>query len=232
MLQAFAVERGAAGRAAEHEALGPGIGRGPDQIADPLEAEHRVVDEHRDHVHAVRRIGRAGGDERRHRAGFGDAFFEQLAVFGFLVERELIGIDRLVELADVRVDADLAEQAFHAERPRFVGHDRHDVLADLLVAQQVAQQADEAHRGRHFLAGAFAHELGHRLFVVGQPRHFHRHRLGRPRRHRAAQRLRGARGGTSFPGCLRAGDRTAPRPLARPKSECRTACGTRAALLR
>ena len=88
MLQAFAVERGAAGRAAEHEALGPRVGGGPDQVADPLEAEHRVVDEHRDHVHAVRRVGGAGGDERRHRAGFGDAFFEQLAVFRFLVERE------------------------------------------------------------------------------------------------------------------------------------------------
>ena len=152
------------------------VGGGPDQVADPLEAEHRVVDEHRNHVHAVRRVGRARRDERRHRARFGDAFFEQLAVFRFLVERELIGIDRLVELADVRVDADLAEQAFHAERARFVGHDRHDVLADLLVAQQIAEQPHEAHRRRHFLAGAFAHELGHRLFVVGEPRHFHRHR--------------------------------------------------------
>ncbi len=171
VLQAFAVERGAAGRAAEHEAFGAGIGGGPDQVADPLEAEHRVVDEHRDHVHAVRRVRRAGGDERRHRAGFGDAFFEELAVFRFLVERELIGIDRLVKLADVGVDADLAEQAFHAERARFVGHDRHDVLADLLVAQQVAEQADEAHRRGHFLAGTLADELGHRLFVIGQARH-------------------------------------------------------------
>ncbi len=63
MLQAFAVERGATGGAAEQEAFGPHVGRGPDQIADPLEAEHRVVDEERNHVDAVRAIGRAGGIE-------------------------------------------------------------------------------------------------------------------------------------------------------------------------
>ena len=50
VLQAFAVERGAAGGAAEQEALGPAVGGGPDQVADPLEAEHRVVDEQRNHV--------------------------------------------------------------------------------------------------------------------------------------------------------------------------------------
>ena len=84
VLQAFAVERRAAGGAAEHEALGPRVGRRPNQVADPLEAEHRVVDEHRDHVHAVRRVSRAGGDERRHRARLGDPFFEELAVLASL----------------------------------------------------------------------------------------------------------------------------------------------------
>ena len=54
VLQAFAVERRAAGRAAEDKALRAGIGGGPNEIADPLEAEHRIVNEHGDHVHAVR----------------------------------------------------------------------------------------------------------------------------------------------------------------------------------
>ena len=47
--------------------------------------------------------------------------------FASLVVEQRVGVDRLVELADVRVDADLAEQRFHAERARLVGHDRHDV---------------------------------------------------------------------------------------------------------
>ena len=85
VLQPFAGERRAAGGAAEQEARGARVGGGPDQVADPLEAEHRVVDEERNHVDAVRGVGGAGGDERRHRAGFGDAFFENLAVLRFLV---------------------------------------------------------------------------------------------------------------------------------------------------
>ena len=85
VLQAFAVERGAAGGAAEQEAPAAHVGGGPDQVADALEAEHRVVDVERDHRHAVVGVGGARGDERRHRAGFGDALFENLAVLGLAV---------------------------------------------------------------------------------------------------------------------------------------------------
>ena len=50
VLQAFAVERGATRSASDQEALGPHVGRSPDQITDSLEAEHRVVNEERNHV--------------------------------------------------------------------------------------------------------------------------------------------------------------------------------------
>ena len=75
-------------------------------------------------------------------------FFEDLAVLRFLVVEQRVHVDRLVELADVRVDADRAEQRFHAERARLVGDDRHDQLADLLVAQQLRQHPHEHHRRR------------------------------------------------------------------------------------
>src|SRR5690348_13751878 len=101
MLKTFAVKRRAAECTAKEKTLRAGVGSRPDQIADPLEAEHRVVDEHGDHVHTMRRIRRASRDERRHRTSFRDPFFEQLAVLRFLVERELVGIDRLVELTEV-----------------------------------------------------------------------------------------------------------------------------------
>ena len=53
VLQAFAGQRGAAGRAAQQEPAAAHVAGRPDQVADPLEAEHRVVDEERDHADAV-----------------------------------------------------------------------------------------------------------------------------------------------------------------------------------
>jgi hypothetical protein len=49
VLQAFAVERGAAGGAAEQEAARLHVAGRPGQVADALEAEHRVVDVERHH---------------------------------------------------------------------------------------------------------------------------------------------------------------------------------------
>ncbi len=51
---------------------------------------------------------------------------------------------RLVELALAGVDAELAEQALHAEGARFVGDDGHDALAELGMFEQQGQHADEA----------------------------------------------------------------------------------------
>ena len=156
VLQAFAGESGAAGGAAQQEAARAHVGGRPDQVADPLEAEHRVINEERNRVDAVVGVRGAGGDERAHRAGFGDAFFENLAVLGFLVIKERVHVDRLIELADTRVDADLAEQRFHAEGAGLVGNDGDDQLADFRIAQQLRQQAHENHGGRNFAAvGSF-----------------------------------------------------------------------------
>ena len=155
MLQAFAVERGAAGGGAEQEALGPDVARQPHQVADALEAEHRVVDVERHHVHAVRRVGRARRDERRHRTGLGDAFFENLPVLRLVVVEQRLAVHRLVKLALGRINPDLAEQRVQAEGARFVGNDRHDLPADRLVAQQHAQQPHERHRRGRFACRAF-----------------------------------------------------------------------------
>ena len=58
-------------------------------------------------------------------------------------------VDRLVALAERRVDADLLEQRVHAEGPRLVRDDRHDPGPELLVANEVAQDPGEDHRRRH-----------------------------------------------------------------------------------
>src|SRR6266566_174441 len=109
----------------------------PDLIAGALHAEHRVEDVERQHLLAVGRVARARRGERRHRARFGDAFLEDLAVDSLAVRKKRLGVDRLVALPERRVDPDLLEQRVHAEGARLVGDDRHDALADVLVAQQI-----------------------------------------------------------------------------------------------
>ncbi len=136
VLQPFAVERGAAGGAADEEAARAHVARRPGEIADALEAEHRIVDVERDHRHVRRRVGRRRRDPGGHRARLVDAFLEHLARLVLLVVHELVGVLRPVELADLAEDAELAEHALHAEGAAFVGHDRHDALADGLVAQE------------------------------------------------------------------------------------------------
>ncbi|MNR44574.1 hypothetical protein D3C85_1633350 [compost metagenome] len=76
MLQAFAAQGGPAGGRPQQNAPGALVGGGPDQVADPLEAEHRVVDVHRQHRLAMHRIGGGRRDPGRQGAGFGDAFFQ------------------------------------------------------------------------------------------------------------------------------------------------------------
>ena len=98
--------------------------------------------------HAVVGVAGARRDPRRDRARLADALLEDLALAVLAVVHHLVVIDRLVELALRGVDAELAEQALHAEGARLVRHDRHDARAELRVAQQRGQDAHERHRGR------------------------------------------------------------------------------------
>ena len=174
------------GGAAEQEAARAHVARRPCQIAHALETEHRIEDVERNHRNAVRAVGRGRRDPRRHRARLVDAFLQNLAGLVLLVEHQLLGVLRRVELADVRIDGELAEHAFHAEGARFVGHDRHHQLADLLVAHQRRQDAHERHGSGHLasLAGRLEQGLERR-----QRRHFERRRFAPPRRQVAAERL-------------------------------------------
>ena len=167
VLQPLAEQRRASGGGRHQEAARPGVGGLPDEVADPLETEHRIEREERQHRHAAGGVRRAGGDEARHRAGLGDALLEDLPLDRLGVAEQQVVVDRLVLLALRGVDVQLAEQGVHAERAGLVGDDRHDPRADVRVAAEPAQQAGEAHRGRHLLPVRPATQLGERL-VVGQ----------------------------------------------------------------
>src|SRR3974377_612284 len=99
VLQALTRKSGTTRSSAEQEAAGAHIGRSPDKICDALEAEHRVVDEKRNRIHAVRGITGARGDERSHRASFGNSLFEDLPILGFFVVEQRVHVDGFILLA-------------------------------------------------------------------------------------------------------------------------------------
>ena len=184
MLQTFAVQRGAAGGATKQEAARAQVARRPGQVADALEAEHRIEDVERDHHLRVVGIRRCRRNPRRHRTGFIDAFLQDLAALVFLVEHQLIGILRRIELADMGIDAQLAEHAFHAKSTRLVRHDGHHTFADFLVADDGVENAHKGHRRREFALFA-AFQL---RFECRQGRYFQRLDLALARRQRTAHR--------------------------------------------
>ena len=146
VLQAFSVERRSPGRRAEQETARATIAGRPGEIADALKTEHRVEDVERNHRKFVIRIRGSGRNPRRDRAGLVDAFLQDLPELVFAIPHELLGVLRVVELADRRVDPELAEHAFHAEGTRFVGDDRHDARSDLAIARDRIEDANEGHR--------------------------------------------------------------------------------------
>ncbi len=167
VLESFAGERGAPRRAAEQKAARAHVGRGPDKIRDALEAEHRVIDEERNRIDSVRRVGRARSDARSHRAGFGDAFFQNLAVLRFFVIKQRVYVHWLILLADAGINAGGTEKRFHAKGASFVRNDWHDEFADLRILEHLAKHSHERHGRGNFPAVAAFQEFPEEFVVVG-----------------------------------------------------------------
>ena len=130
------------------------VARRPRQIADALEPEHRVENVERNHVDPVAGVGGGRRDPGTRGARLADPLLEDLPVARLAVEHELVGVLRLVELALVGVDSELAEQPLHAERARLVGDDGYDEAADVRIAGERGEDAHERHRGRHLAPAA------------------------------------------------------------------------------
>ena len=147
VLEALAVQAGPAGRRAKHEAAPTRVGQRPGLVAGPLEPEHRVEDVEGQHRLTVRRVGRGGCLEGRHRARFGDPLLQHLAILRLAIGEDQLRVNRLVVLALAGIDPDLLEERIQAKRARLVGDDRDHPLAEPRVAHEVPEELREDHRG-------------------------------------------------------------------------------------
>ena len=202
VLEAFALQCGASCRGAQQESTGAHVAGGPQQVREPMEAEHRVVDEEGEHGLAPGGVGGARGGEARHRARLGDAFFQDLTVGGFLVAEQEIGVDGFVALAAGCVDLVPSEQGVDTEGARLVGNDRHDARTEARIAQQVAQQPGERPGGRcgHLLPGAGSTAPGRRRRLAASSRRVSRAALGDDRPRLRRRSIRYSYSGESTPG--------------------------------
>ena len=141
MLQAFTIQGGASRCATEQEAACLHITSRPSQIADALEAKHRVVHIERHHDAVAGGVAGSCRNPAAHTARFVDTFLQDLTGFIFLVVHHLVFVDRRVLLTSGVINTDLAEQAFHAEGAGFVDQDGHHTWAEGLVTQQLRQKA-------------------------------------------------------------------------------------------
>ena len=185
MLQALAVEGGAAGGGADEEASGAAVPRRPAEVPHPLEAEHGIEDIEGDERVVVDAVGGGRRQPGRERAGLGDALLQHLAFDVLAVIHHQIGVGGVIQLPHRGIDAYLPEHTLHAEGAGLVGDDGHHPLAYLLVFEQGREHPHEGHGGGEF---ALTAALGLVLEQV-EIRHFQGIGLVAALRHRAAEGL-------------------------------------------
>ena len=155
VLQTFAVQGSTTGSPANQEAASLLIASRPAQIADTLEAEHRVVDVERDHRQVVGAVRGRSSQPGCACAQLVDPFLQNLAFLVFFVVSNLLTVLRGILLAVRAVNTDLTEQTFHTEGTRFVGDDRHQTIFDRLILQHHVKGANESDSGRDFFVLLF-----------------------------------------------------------------------------
>jgi len=99
MLQTLTIQSGATRCAAQQETTGTHITGSPGKVTNTLKTEHGIKNEERDHWHAI--VGVTGGrrNPRRHGAGLGNAFLQNLALGVLFVEHQLVRIYRCIKLS-------------------------------------------------------------------------------------------------------------------------------------
>ena len=155
VLQTFAVQGGTTGSTADQEATRLLVTSRPAQIADTLEAEHRVIDVERNHRQIVGAVRGRRCQPGTPSAQLVDPFLQNLTFLVFFIVSNLLAVLRGVLLTVRAVNTNLTEQTFHTESTRFVGDDRHQTIFDRLVLQHHVQSTNESDSGRDLFALLF-----------------------------------------------------------------------------
>ena len=155
VLQTFAVQGGTTGSTADQEATRLLVASRPAQIANTLEAEHRVIDVERDHRQIVGAVRGRRCQPGTTCAQLVDPFLQNLTFLVFFIVSNLLAVLRGVLLTVRAVNTNLTEQTFHTESTRFVGDDRYQTIFDRLVLQHYVQGTNESDSGRDLFALLF-----------------------------------------------------------------------------
>src|SRR5690606_29178650 len=118
---AFTSQRRTPGRCADQKASRPLVGSSPDQVANTLKTEHRVINIEGQHGKIMDRITGARCHPRADGTRLVDALLKNLPVPGLVVAEDGADIFRLIALPHAGVDTKLLEQVGHTKSPRFVG---------------------------------------------------------------------------------------------------------------
>lgn len=155
VLQTFTVQGGTTGSTADQEATRLLVASRPAQIADTLEAEHRVIDVERNHRQIVGAVRGRRCQPGTTCAQLVDPFLQNLTFLVFFIVSNLLAVLRGVLLTVRAVNTNLTEQTFHTESTRFVGDDRYQTIFDRLVLQHYVQGTNESDSGRDLFALLF-----------------------------------------------------------------------------
>src|SRR5699024_6877530 len=150
-----AVQGGTTGSTADQEATRLLVASRPAQIANTLEAEHRVIDVERDHRQIVGAVRGRRCQPGTTCAQLVDPFLQNLTFLVFFIVSNLLAVLRGVLLTVRAVNTNLTEQTFHTESTRFVGDDRYQTIFDRLVLQHYVQGTNESDSGRDLFALLF-----------------------------------------------------------------------------
>ena len=163
VLQALAIESGAARSAPQQEAARLHIARRPSQVANALQTEHGVIniEGHHDAVAGAVRGGRR--NPAAHTASFVDALLQNLTGFVLFVVHDLVFIHRGVQLPLRVVNTHLTEQTFHTKGTGLIHQNGHYPWPYLSVTQQDGQKAHIGLGGGNFapFRGGLHHRFKH-----------------------------------------------------------------------
>mmetsp|Transcript_68294 Transcript_68294/g.160067 ORF Transcript_68294/g.160067 Transcript_68294/m.160067 type:complete len:277 (-) Transcript_68294:976-1806(-) len=151
VLKTFTIQRSATGCGTEEKASSSGVGGLPNDVPDPLKAEHRVVDEERHRRTLLRRVRGASCDPGAQRTRFADALLKDLPIGRLSILHQDVMVHRRVVLPEGSMDLELVKEGVQSKCPGLVRDHGHTSLAEVARLHQLSQEARKCHGCAHIL---------------------------------------------------------------------------------